>query len=295
MTIKEALGHKSLSSTMAEMVVKGVSTRKVSSVMELLCGKSYSKSTVSEACKELDKKVKEFRERELDGSYPFLIVDATYFKVQENGRVISKAFMIAFAVNTEGHREIIGFNIYANESRETWNDFLKSLKARGLRDVKMIIYDAHEGIIDAISRQFTDVLWQRCQFHFTRNIIDKAPKKYQAGLATELSEMFTADTIKKARELRDAIIEECRDVAEEAMKCLDDGFENAMTVMLLPKYLRKYFRTSNHIERLNRELKRRSKVIGVFPNETYRQLLNTDISEQLIKVAKEQRHVLKTA
>ena len=107
--------------------------------------------------------------------------------------------MVAFAVNTEGHREIIGFNIYANESRETWNDFLKSLKARGLRDVKMITSDAHEGIIDAISRQFTDVPWQRCQFHFTRNIIDKAPKKYQAGLATELSEMFTADTIKKAR------------------------------------------------------------------------------------------------
>lgn len=312
-----------LITTMAEMVVEGVSTRKVSNVMELLCGKSYSKSTVSEACKELDKQVKEFRERELDGSYPFLVVDATYFKVRENGRVISKAFMVAFAVNTEGHREIIGFNIYANESRETWNDFLKSLKARGLRDVKMIISDAHEGIIDAISRQFTDVPWQRCQFHFTRNIIDKAPKKYQAGLATELSEMFTADTIKKARELRDAIIEEYRDVAEEAMKCLDDGLENAMTVMLLPKYLRKYFRTSNHIERLNRELKRRSKVIGVFPNEsslmrlmgsvliernedystkkrvfsneTYRQLLNTDISEQLIKVAKEQRQVLKAA
>ncbi len=308
---------------MAEMVVEGVSTRKVSSVMELLCGKSYSKSTVSEACKELDKQVKEFRERELDGSYPFLVVDATYFKVRENGRVISKAFMVAFAVNTEGHREIIGFNIYANESMETWNDFLKSLKARGLRDVKMIISDAHEGIIDAISRQFTDVPWQRCQFHFTRKIIDKAPKKYQAGLATELSEMFTADTIKKARELRDAIIEEYRDVAEEAIKCLDDGFENAMTVMLLPKYLRKYLRTSNHIERLNRELKRRSKVIGVFPNEsslmrlmgsvliernedystkkrvfsneTYRQLLNTDISEQLIKVAKEQRQVLKAA
>ena len=96
---------------MAEMVVEEVSTRKVSSVMELLCGKSYSKSTVSEACKELDKKVKEFRERELDGSYPFLVVDATYFKVRENGRVISKAFMVAFAVNTEGHREIIGARI----------------------------------------------------------------------------------------------------------------------------------------------------------------------------------------
>ena len=119
--------------TMAEMVVNGVSTRKVSRVMETLCGKSFSKSSVSEACKELDSKVKEFRERPLSGDYPFLTVDATYFKVRENSRVISKAFMVAYATNTDGHREIIGFGIYKNESRDTWNEFLKSLKIRGLK------------------------------------------------------------------------------------------------------------------------------------------------------------------
>ena len=306
--------------TMAEMVVNGVSTRKVSQVMETLCGKTYSKSTVSEACKELDKKVKEFRERPLAGEYPFMTVDATYFKVRENGRIISKAFMIAYGTNSEGHREILGFGIYANESKRTWNDFLKSLKDRGLHGVKMITSDAHEGIQDAASKVFPEAAWQRCQFHFSRNIIDKAPKKYQAGLAGELQEMFNCKTIEEARKRKDAIIADYKDVAEEAMNCLDEGFESAMSVMILPLYLRKYFRTSNHIERLNKELKRRSKVIGIFPNEaslmrlmgsvlverneeiisrkciftnkTYQELLSTDVPAKLIKIATEQRNLL---
>lgn len=253
--------------TMAEMVVNGVSTRKVSQIMEALCGKSFSKSAVSEACKELDERVKEFRERPLTGDYPFLTIDATYFKVRENSRVISKAFMIAYATNNEGHREIIGFGIYNKESKDTWNDFLKGLKARGLTGVRMITSDAHEGIIDAIRKQFPDVPWQRCQFHFSRNITQKTPPKYQKGLATELQEMFNCKTVDEARKRRDSIIEDYKDIAEDAMKCLDEGFEDAMTVMALPKYLHKYFRTSNQIERLNKELKRRSKVIGVLPNE----------------------------
>lgn len=306
--------------TMAEMVVNGVSTRKVSQVMETLCGKTYSKSTVSEACKELDKKVREFRERPLIGEYPFMTIDATYFKVRENGRIISKAFMIAYATNSEGHREIIGFGIYPNESKRTWNDFLKSLKDRGLHGVKMITSDAHEGIQNAISKVFPEAAWQRCQFHFSRNINDKAPKKYQAGLAGELQEMFNCKTLEEARKRKDAIIADYKDVAEEAMNCLDEGFESAMSVMILPHYLRKYFRTSNHIERLNKELKRRSRVIGIFPNEsslmrlmgsvlverneeistrkciftykTYQSLLTTEVSEKLIQLAAEQRNLL---
>ena len=306
--------------TMAEMVVNGVSTRKVSQVMETLCGKTYSKSTVSEACKKLDKTVKEFRERTLAGEYPFMTVDATYFKVRENGRIISKAFMIAYGTNSEGHREILGFDIYANESKRTWNDFLKSLKDRGLHGVKMITSDAHEGIQDAVSKVFPEAAWQRCQFHFSRNIIDKAPKKYQAGLTGELQEMFNCKTIEEARKRKDAIIDDYKDVAEEAMNCLDEGFESAMSVMVLPHYLRKYFRTSNHIERLNKELKRRSKVIGIFPNEaslmrlmgsvlverneeiisrkciftnkTYQELLSTDVPAKLIQIAAEQRNLL---
>ena len=306
--------------TMAEMCVNGVSTRKVSQVMETLCGKSFSKSTVSEACKELDEKVREFRERPLTGEYPFLTIDATYFKVRENSRVISKALMIAYATNSEGNREIIGFGVYRNESKQTWNDFLKALKSRGLTGVRLITSDAHEGIIDAISKQFPDVPWQRCQFHFSRNIAQKTPAKYQKGLASELQEMFNCKTIQDARKRRDEIIADYKDVAEEAMTCLEEGFEAAMTVMVLPSYMHKYFRTSNQIERLNKELKRRSKVIGVFPNEdslirlmgavlierneqigsrkrifkaeTLQELLTTDIPAKLVKIAKEQRQIL---
>ncbi len=252
---------------MAEMVVNGVSTRKVSRVMETLCGTSFSKSAVSEVCKELDKAVEEFRTRPLDGEYPFLTVDATYFKVRENNRITSKAFMIAYGTNSEGRREILGFGIYENESSATWTNFLMGLKKRGLTGILMITSDSHEGILNAIGKVFPSVPWQRCQFHFIRNIIDKAPKKYQTGLRTELQEMFNCKTMAEARKIRDRIDEDYRDVAENAVSCLDEGFESAMTVMLLPLGIRRYYRTSNQIERLNKELKRRSKVIGVFPDE----------------------------
>lgn len=256
-----------LIASMAEMVVNGVSTRKVSRVMETLCGTSFSKSAVSEVCKDLDKAVNEFRTRPLEEEYPFVMVDATYFKVREEHRITSKAFMIAYGVNGHGHREILGFGVYANESGATWTDFLMHLKKRGLTGVLMITSDAHDGILSAIGKVFPTVPWQRCQFHFVRNILDKTPKKYQEGLRSELQEMFNCEDMRKAREVRDRIIEDYREVAESAMLCLDEGFESSMTVMLLPSGLRRFFRTSNHIERLNRELKRRSKVIGIFPNE----------------------------
>ncbi len=256
-----------LIASMAEMVVNGVSTRKVSRVMETLCGTSFSRSTVSEVCKDLDKAVADFRTRSLEGEYPFLTVDATYFKVRENSRIISKAFMIAYGTNAQGHREILGFGVYDNESAATWTDFLMGLKKRGLTGVLMITSDAHEGILAAIGKVFPTVPWQRCQFHFIRNISEKAPKKYQAGLRAELQEMFNCKSIAEARKIRDRIVEDYREAAEAAVSCLDDGFESSMTVMLLPVGLRRYYRTSNHIERLNKELKRRSRVIGVFPNE----------------------------
>ena len=255
-----------LIASMAEMVVNGVSTRKVAQVMETLCGTSYSKSTVSELCKDLDQKVEEFRNRPLTGSYPFLTIDATYFKVRENHRIISKAFMIAYGTNEQGHREILDFAVCENESKETWKTFLLRLRNRGLVNVLMITSDAHEGIRDAISKVFPQVPWQRCQFHFSKNIADKAPKKYQAGLRAELQEMFNCHTLQEARQRRDAIIQDYKDVAESAMTCLDEGFESAMIAMVLPKSMRQLFRTSSHHERLNKELKRRSKVIGVFPN-----------------------------
>ena len=255
-----------LVTTMTEMVVNGVSTRKVANVVETLCGTTYSKSMVSEVCKELEQSVNEFRNRRLDKPYPFVFVDATYFKTRENHRIVSKAFMVAVATNSEGKREIIGFDVYDNESNDTWFMFMESLKKRGLTGLKMITSDAHPGIIYAISKTFPSVAWQRCQTHFSRNIIEKTPKKYQKGLHSELLEMYNARTVSDARKIRDRIMNDYADIAPSAMECLDNGFESIMTVMVLPENIRRFHRTSNHIERLNRELKRRSKVIGVFPN-----------------------------
>ena len=306
-----------LIASMTEMVINGVSTRKVSKVVETLCGTSFSKSTVSDLCKDMSAAVKEFRNRPLTENYPFLTVDATYFKVRENHRIVSKAFMIALATNDQGHREIIGFGVYHNESKDTWNDFLSGLKKRGLKGLLMITSDAHEGIRDAMNKVFPNVPWQRCQFHFSKNIADKAPKKYQAGIRAELNEMFNCQSLEDARKVRDHILDDYREVAESAMNCLEEGFESAMTIMALPKHLRRYYRTSNHIERLNKELKRRSKVIGIFPNEdsllrlmgsvlieqnellqvkkaifspkTYAELMQSEVPGNLVKIAGEQR------
>lgn len=309
-----------LIASMTEMVVNGVSTRKVSGIVETLCGKSISKSSVSDLCKDLSGAVKKFRERPLTESYPFLVVDATYFKVREDHRIVSKAMMIAAGTCRQGRREIVGFGVYDQESKASWNDFLDGLRKRGLSGAMMIVSDAHEGIRDAVSKVFPQASWQRCQFHFSRNIAEKAPKKYQAGIRAELNEMFNCMTIEEARKIRDRILDEYRDCAEAAMACLDEGFESSMTAMLLPPYLRRYYRTSNHIERLNKELKRRSKVIGIFPNadsllrligsvlmeqndilmtrkavfspDKFDQLCPPEVQDELLKIALEQRKLL---
>lgn len=256
-----------LVAAMAEMVVNGVSTRNVSRVVEELCGKSISKSAVSELCKDLDVSVNKFKNRPLEGKYPLVIVDATYFKTRIKQRVVSKALMVAIGLNEKGRREVIGFELYDRESKDTWHEFFLRLRSRGLKDVKMITSDAHEGIVYGISRVYPDTPWQRCQFHFTRNIVDKAPKKYREGLRSELQAMFQCADIKDARKKRNSILEEYSDVAPQAMECLDLGFESAMTVMLIPMAFRRSMRTSNLLERVNRELKRRSQAIGVFPND----------------------------
>ena len=274
-----------LIAAMTEMVVNGISTRKVTLVVEELCGKSISKSSVSELCKDLNASVKAFKERPLTDTYPFLIVDATYFKVRENHRVISKALMIALAFTEKGKREVVGFELYDCENKENWYDFFMHLQSRGLKGLKMITSDAHEGILHGIRRVYPEVPWQRCQFHFIKNIVEKAPKSYQAGLRIELNAMFQCKDIKEVRKKRKSIMQDYAEVAPKAMECLDLGFDSAITVYCLPETVRRYIRTSNHIERLNRELKRRSTAIGVFPNgESVVRLMGTLLMEHHEKI-----------
>lgn len=251
---------------MMEMVVQGVSTRNIKKVTEELCGESFSKSAVSEICKELDVPVKHFKERLLPEHYPFIIVDAIYLKAREDHRVKSKALFVAIGINNTGHKEVLGFEVYDSEKVNTWRDFFENLKSRGLRGVDIVISDAHAGLVEAIKESFSGSSWQRCQAHFTRNIIDKCPKKYSTGLASELRDMFNAATIEEARRLKESIYDEYQDVANEAMTVLDEGFEDSITIMALPSKYRIALRTSNIIERENREIRRREKVIQIFPN-----------------------------
>lgn len=256
-----------LIAAMVKMVINGVSTRKVSAVVEQLCGKSFSKSTVSQLCKRLDVEIEAFRNRSLDNlEAPFLMVDATYFKARENHKIVPKAFLVAIAIRPDGVREIIGFDICDAEDNASWQSFFKSLKSRGLRDVNIVISDSHKSILKSIAKTYPEAAWQRCQVHFLRNIVSEAPPRFQEGIRTELRKMFIADTIEEARRIRDEIIADYEPVAEKAMKILDSGFEDSMTIMCLPKGFRPKLRTTNLIERFNRELKRRSDVVQVFPD-----------------------------
>ncbi len=255
-----------LLATMTEMVIQGVSTRKVTEVVETLCGASFSKSTVSELCKRLDENISQFKDRPLTTHYPFLLVDAKYFKVRENHRIVSKAFMVAMGITEDGQKEILGFEPYETESADTWKQFFSRLKGRGLTEANLITSDAHSGLIAAMKAVYPETPWQRCQYHFQKNILERAPKKEQAGLRSELREMFNAETMPKARQRRDEIISDYRGVAPKAMEILDEGFEEAMTVMVLPESMRIPLRTSNHLERENGELARRYNVIRIFPN-----------------------------
>lgn len=258
----------SLIATMVQMVINGVSTRKVAKVVETLCGTTYSKSTVSELCKKLDNEINDFKTRPL-GMFdaPFLMVDATYFKCREDHQIRSKAFLVALAIKADGNREILDFDIYDAEDNYSRQTFLKKLKSRGLQNVNMVISDSHKSILHAVTKVYPDAAWQRCQVHYTRNIIDETPNRYKEGLKVDLRRMLNAPTIEEARTIRDEIIEDYEPIAHKAMELLDKGFEDTMTVMPLPEWLRVKVRTTNWLERINREFKRRSSVIQIFPNQ----------------------------
>jgi transposase-like protein len=215
---------------MIEMVVNGVSTRKVSAITEELCGKQFSKSTVSDLCKGLDPVVNEFRNRKLTSKYPFIIVDALYTKVRENNRVRSKGLLAAIGVREDGKREILGFSVADSESETSWSKFFTSLKARGLTGGDLVVPDNHGGLVAAVKKQFHNASWQRCQTHFSRNVLDKTPKKLQPEIKQCLKEIYTASKIEIARSLRDEMIENYSETAPKAMDVLEQGFDDVMAL-----------------------------------------------------------------
>jgi putative transposase len=265
-----------------EMVINGVSTRKVQRITEELCGTGFSKSTVSELCKQLDPIVQGWNDRDLSGQpYPFVLVDGMYVKVRVDGRVRSQCCLIAVGVNAEGYREILGFQVGDSESEGSWSDFFSWLKGRGLSGVDLVTSDNHKGLVKAAQRHFQGVSWQRCQVHFMRNILDKCPKSLHDELHEQLKRLLDSADMETARRHLREILEEYAAPAPRVAECLEEGFEDTMAVLALPLRYRRRLRSTNAVERLNEEVRRRERVIRIFPNiDSAFRLLGAVLMEQ---------------
>lgn len=251
-----------------EMVVNGVSTRKVTHITEELCGVSFSKSTVSSLCSGLDARVRAFNERRFDGqSFPFILVDALFFKSRIEDRVVSRAALTISGVRSDGMREILGVQIGDTESFATWDETLRWLKGRGLQGVLFVISDQHSGLKEAIHKHFQGASWQRCQVHLMRNILGSCSLRYRPEVATYAKLVLQAPDMKEARRRLDEFVERFQKTAPKSVACLEEAFEDAMAVMVLPEKYRKRLRTTNMQERLNEEIRRRERVIRIFPND----------------------------
>jgi transposase-like protein len=249
-----------------EMYLQGVSTRKVKEITEALCGSSFSRSTVSRLTAELDAKVFAFTHRRLDHTFPFLILDAMFIKVREEDRVVSRAALIAVGVNDKGHREVLGLALGDSESFTSWDDLLKELKGRGLKGVSYVVSDDHTGLARAIQKNLQGAVWQRCQVHLMRNVLGHSPSKLRSEVAHEVKLILLAPDMDEARRRLEAFRERFARLAPKAVACLEEGFEDAMAVMALPEKYRTRFRSTNMLERLNEEIRRRERVIRIFPN-----------------------------
>jgi transposase-like protein len=253
--------------TLMEMVVNGVSTRKVLRITEELCGKDFSKSTVSALCQQLDPLVQAWTERRLEAHlFPFVLADALVIHVREDGQVRTVSALIATGINQEGYREILGLQLGDSESEWSWGQFFGGLKDRGLHGVDFLISDDHRGLVKAAQRHFQGVTWQRCQAHFTRNLAAAAPPALQAEIAEQVRPILTAPDLATARVLLNACLERYEERAPQAMQILEDGFDDATAVLVLPSGYRQRLRTTNSEERLNQELRRRECVVRIFPN-----------------------------
>ena len=260
------LSEKAIAAVVQEAWIGGVSTRKVDDLVQALGMQGISKSQVSALCAQIDERVGAFLDRPLEGEWPYLWLDATYLKVRQGGRVVSVAAIIACAVNQDGRREILGLAIGESEARPFWVKFLTSLKQHGLTGVKLVISDAHEGLKAAIAQVFS-ATWQRCRVHFMRNLLTCVTKSNQSLVGTLVRQVFVQPDPASAHTAWRKVADQIRKQFPKAAALMDEAEEDVLAYFAFPAPHRVKLHSTNTLERLNKEVKRRANVVGIFPNE----------------------------
>jgi putative transposase len=258
--------EKALVGALAEMYVQGVSTRKVKAVTEALCGHSFSASSISQINKSLDASLKAFAERRLEEAYPYLILDARYERVREGGVISSQAVLVAIGVDWEGRRQVLAVDLANRESRSSWKDFLLALKGRGLHGVEYVVSDDHAGLKAAIREVLPEAAWQRCYVHFLRNALDYVPRRVKDDCLQELRWMYDRRDLGEVRRDLAAWLGKWQARYPKLCSWVEDNIEETLTYYRLPLPHHKHMKSTNMLERLNQELKRRTHVVRIFPN-----------------------------
>lgn len=272
--------ERALVAVVQEAYVKGISTRKVDDLVQAMGMTGISKSQVSRLCKELDEQVEVFLNRRLDGAWPYLWLDATYLKSRENGQVVNRALVVAVGVNDSGRREVLGLAVGPAETEGFWTEFLRSLVKRGLSGVRLVISDAHEGLKKAVAKTVT-ATWQRCRVHFMRNALAHVPRRQHQMVAAVIRTAFVQESHAEARIQWRETADKLRHRFPKLGELMDEAEEDVLAFMHFPKEHWPQLASTNTLERLNKELKRRSRVIGIFPNDAaIVRLLGTLMAEQ---------------
>jgi transposase-like protein len=258
--------EKALTAVIQEAYIHGVSTRAVDDLVKALGMGGVSKSQVSRLCEEIDERVKTFLDRPLEGDWPYLWVDATYVRVRNNGRIVSVAVIVAVGVNADGRREVLGMDIGPSEAETFWTDFLRKLRRRGLRGVKLVISDAHEGIKAAVAK-ILHATWQRCRVHFMRNALAHAGRSGRRVVSAFIATAFAQDDAEAAKQQWRRVADQLRAKLPKLAALMDDAEPDVLAYMSFPAPHRAKLHSTNPIERLNGEIKRRTEVVGIFPNE----------------------------
>jgi putative transposase len=259
--------EKALALALLQMYVEGVSTRKVSAITEALCGLEVSKSQVSQLSQKLDAEVAQWRQRPLTEAYPYLVIDARYEKVRRGGAVVSQGVLVAVGISAAGYREVLGCWVAESESEASWGAAFSELKQRGLRGVRYVVSDDHAGMVKAVGRHFQGAVWQRCQVHFVRNALSLCGGQQRPQVLRLMKAITEAPTREAARAALAAAIMEIEKKAPKVARLLEEHGEEILGVYALPEAHQKRMRTTNMLERQNQELKRRTRVVRVFPHE----------------------------